>query len=67
MFFLVGVEAGFYTLPNLKERLPDGQPKVTLADVCDVNEYIEVKQEIERRAHAAHDRKQELQSARRPR
>ncbi|MBF2753944.1 MAG: hypothetical protein ISN29_01610 [Gammaproteobacteria bacterium AqS3] len=44
----------------MKERLPDGQPKVTLDDVCDVNEYLSVKNEIERRAYKASERKQQL-------
>ena len=49
-FFSHPISAGKIYQPDLYRYGPDGEPKVTLADVCDANEILMIDAENQHRA-----------------
>ena len=63
-FFAHPVEAGRIYQPDLYRRREDGEPVVSLKDVCDANEILMVAAENQRRAERDAETKARARNAR---
>ena len=63
-FFYHPIAAKLTSWDELKSRLPDGDPKVELFEVCDMNEWLIIQSINQDSANRASRRKQEQDSKR---
>ena len=59
-FFASPIDAGLCSLTDLKTLRQDGNPLLSLAEVCDLNEILAVRYENERRAHKSAESTQKM-------